>query len=152
MIIRYLTIGIICSLTLLLSGCATPKPIEYKDYQNFKIQKIGASSSTVSMELVYYNPNQMGLQLKRTELDIYLDNTLLGHTSQEMQITIPRKSNFVIPIKVNVDMKNIWKNALNSLLSKEILVKVKGSVKVGKANVFMNFPINYEGKHSFSIL
>ena len=43
------------------------------------------------------------------------------------------------------------KNALNTLLGKEVLLKVTGKVKVGKANVFMYFPVNYEAKETFSL-
>ncbi|MEP7093892.1 MAG: hypothetical protein ABI793_07520 [Flavobacterium sp.] len=41
--------------------------------ENFTVDKIGFSSTTIKMDLVYYNPNNFGLQLKSTDLDIYLD-------------------------------------------------------------------------------
>ena len=101
--------------------------------------------------MVYFNPNNFGLQLKSTELDIFVDNILLGHSSQDYQISIPRQQEFAIPILVNLDMKNLLANGLNTFFKKEVTVRVTGYVKVGKANVFINFPINYEGKQSFSV-
>ena len=95
--------------------------------------------------MIYYNPNNFGLQLKRTELDVFVNEILLGHTSQEYQITIPRKEQFIIPITMEIDMKNLLRNSLTSLFNKEVKVKVTGSIRVGKANVFMSFPVNYEG-------
>jgi hypothetical protein len=47
-------------------------------------------------------------------------------------------------------MQSIFKNAWNTLIGKEVLVRLAGKVKVGKANVFMNFPVNYESKERFS--
>lgn len=95
--------------------------------------------------MIYYNPNRFGLQLKKTELDVFVNDVLLGHTSQEYQITIPKKEQFIIPIVMDVDMKNLLKNSLTSLFNKEVRVRVTGSIKVGKANVFISFPVKYEG-------
>ena len=138
-------------LTNLLVCCSQPRAIEYRDFKNFKVENIGFSSSAVKLDMVYFNPNNFGLQLKSTELDIFVDNILLGHSSQDYQISIPRQQEFAIPILVNLDMKNLLANGLNTFFKKEVTVRVTGYVKVGKANVFINFPINYEGKQSFSV-
>lgn len=135
-----------------VTSCQAPKALEYKDFKNLSVDKLGFSSSTVKMDLLYYNPNNFGLQLKRTDLDIYIDGNYLGHTTQEFQVTIPKRSDFTLPIKAEVDMKNVFKNAVSSLFGKEVTVKITGRIKVGKANVFKSFPVNYEGKHSLSSL
>ena len=139
-------------LTLLLVSCSTPKELEYRDFRNFSIQKIGFSTSSAKMDMIYYNPNGFGLQLKRTELDIFVNGVLLGHSSQEYQITIPKKEQFIIPITMDIDMKNLIKNSLTTLFNKEVNVKVTGSIKIGKANVFVSFPVNYEGVHAVDFL
>lgn len=132
-------------LTLLLSSCSTPKELEYRDFKNFTINKVGFASSTAKMDMIYYNPNNFQLQLKKTDLDIYINGVFLGHSTQEYQITIPKKDQFIIPVVLIVDMKNLLKNSLTALLNKQVMVKVTGSVRVGKANLFMNIPVNYEG-------
>ena len=139
-------------LTLLLVSCSTPKELEYRDFRNFSIQKIGFSTSSAKMDMIYYNPNGFGLQLKRTELDIFVNGVLLGHSSQDYQITIPKKEQFIIPITMDIDMKNLIKNSLTTLFNKEVNVKVTGSIKIGKANVFVSFPVNYEGIHAVDFL
>lgn len=138
-------------LTILLIGCSTPKEIEYREYRNFTIEKLGFASSKIKIDLVYYNPNNFGLQLKQTELDVYINNYYLGHTMQDYQVTIPRKMDFTIPVSMDVDMKNLLKNGLTVFFNKEVTLKMTGRIKVGKANVFMNVPVNYEGKQSFTL-
>lgn len=101
--------------------------------------------------MVYYNPNGYSLQLKSTDLDIFINDVYMGHTAQEYQITIPRKEEFSIPLKMDVDMKNLFKNGLNAVLRNQVLVKITGSVKVGKANVFISFPVNYQGMQTFTL-
>lgn len=134
-----------------VAGCSSPKELVYQDYKNFHLEKMGFTASRVTLDLQYYNPNNFGLQLKRTDLDIFIDNNFLGHSASDTLINIPRRDTFLIPIKFDVDMKNMVKNAWNTLVGNDVLVKVTGRVKVGKANVFMSMPVNYEGKHKFSL-
>lgn len=144
------TLLIFSILTILLVSCSTPKELEYREFRNFTIDKLGFSSTAIKMDLVYYNPNNFGMQLKSTDLDIFLDNTYLGHTVQQEFVSIPRREEFAIPIKIDMDMKNLLKNGLITLLSSEVTVKVTGTVKVGKGNIFKSFPVNYEGKQTFT--
>ena len=131
-------------------SCSSPKALEYKTYHNFSIERLGFTNSTVSLDLEYYNPNNFGMQLKSTDLDIFIDGNLLGHSSLDTLIKIPRKDTFSVPVKFNVDMQNVFKNALSGLTGKEVLVRLSGKVRVGKANVFMSFPVEYESKQTFS--
>ena len=137
--------------SLMIFGCSSPKELEYQSYKNFSLQKLGFNTSRVSLELQYFNPNNFGLQLRRTDLDIFINDNLLGHSSSDTLINIPRRDTFLLPIKFDTDMKNILKNAWNSMLGNEVTVKVTGKVKVGKGSVFMSMPVKYEGKHKFSI-
>lgn len=134
-----------------LLSCSSPKALEYKTYHNFSIQKLGFTNTTISLDLEYYNPNNFGMRLKNTDLDIYVNGNLLGHSVTDSLITIPKKNTFLVPVKFDVDMKNAFKNAWNTLIGKEVLIRLSGKVKVGKGNVFLNFPIEYESKQTFSM-
>lgn len=131
-------------------SCSSPKALEYKTYHNFNIEKLGFNNSAISLDLEYYNPNNYGLQLRSTDLDIFINGNLLGHSSLDTLIRIPRRDTFSIPVKFDVDMQNVFKNAWNTLIGKEVLVKLSGKVRIGKANVFMSFPVEYESKQTFS--
>lgn len=132
------------------SSCQSPKELVYRDFKNLKVDKVGFGSTTLKVDLIYYNPNNFGLQLKYTDLDIYINNNLLGHSAQDYQITIPKRGEFTLPLAIEVDMKNMLKNALPTLLGKDVMVKITGTVKLGKANVYKTFPVNYEGVQNFS--
>lgn len=137
-------------LIILAPSCQTPKELVYRDFKNVTVEKMGFASTTLKLELIYYNPNNFGLQLKYTDLDIFIDNNYLGHSSQDYQIIIPRLAEFTLPMQIEVDMKNLLKNALPTFTGKEVMVKVTGTVKLGKSNVFKTFPVNYEGLQKFS--
>jgi LEA14-like dessication related protein len=138
-------------LSLLFIACSVPKPVEYRSFKNFSVQKIGFAASTIKMELVYFNPNNFGLALKNTDIDIFINDVFLGHSTQDYQIFIPKKEEFSMPLSMELDMKNILRNSMNALLSNQVKVKITGSVKVGKANTFISFPVMYEGNQQFSL-
>ncbi len=134
----------------LWTSCQAPKELVYRDFKNLKVEKLGFGSSTLNLDLIYYNPNNFGLQLRNTDLDIFIDNNYLGHSAQDFQINIPRWAEFTLPLQIQVDMQNALKNALPTLFGKEVLVKVTGRVKLGKANVYKSFEVNYESIQRFS--
>ena len=136
---------------LIMPSCRVPQELVYKDFKNFSIKKLGFSNSEIKMELIYYNPNNFGLQLKSTDLEIWINNNYLGHTAQEYQVNIPKRGEFILPLQIEVDMKNMLKNAISSLANKEVLIKATGNVKVGKANVFKNFVVNYESLQKITL-
>ncbi|MEP6584145.1 MAG: LEA type 2 family protein [Ginsengibacter sp.] len=148
MSLKKLSITIACFVCL---SCSAPKALEYKTYRNFSIQKLGFNNTAISLDLEYYNPNNFGLQLKNSDLDIFINGIRLGHSTSDTLINIPKRNTFILPIKFDVDMQNMFRNALNTLLGKEITVKLTGKLKVGKGNVFMSFPLNYESKETFSL-
>ncbi len=137
-------------LSLLPLACSTPKALEYRTFKNFTLEKLGFSSTAIKLDLIYFNPNNYGIYLKTTDIDIFINDAYLGHSTQDYQISIPKKEEFAIPLKIDVDMRNLLKNGLNTFLRNEVTVKITGSIRIGKANVFMSFPVLYEGKQVFS--
>lgn len=138
-------------LIMAVMSCSSPKELEYRTFNNFSIQSLGFNKSTVSLDIEYYNPNNFGMQLRNSDLDIFINGNLLGHSSFDTLIRIPRRDTFNLPVKFDVDMRNIFTNAVNALTGKEVTVKLTGKLKIGKANVFMSLPVNYETKESFSL-
>ena len=134
----------------LLYSCSTPRELEYREFKNLIVEKVGVSSTSLKMDLVYYNPNNFGMELSNTDLDVFINNNYLGKTSQEYQVSIPKREEFTIPITIDVDMKNLIKNGLTTFITNEVMIKLTGTVRVGKLNVFKTFPVNYEGKQQFN--
>lgn len=130
-------------LILFMTSCRSPQDLEFREFNNLALDKMGFSASSLKVNLVYYNPNNFGMELSRTELDIYVDSTFLGHSSQELQVPIPKRDVFSIPLKIDLDMKNIFKNGLLGLMNKKVAIRAVGNVKVGKAGIYKNFKVDY---------
>ena len=135
----------------LQSSCHEPKSLEFREFKNLTLDKLSFAGAALKVDLVYYNPNNFGLQLNRTDLDVFVDSTFLGHSSQDVQVTISKRDVFTIPLKLDLDVKNLLKNGITSMLNKSVSVRVLGSVKVGKAGIYKSFPVDYTSIQNFSM-
>ncbi|MBS1747181.1 MAG: LEA type 2 family protein [Bacteroidetes bacterium] len=119
--------------------------------KNLKIDSVGLVNSKISLELVYFNPNNFGVDLKHINCDVYINHNYLGKYVLDTTMHIPRRSEFSIPSSMSVDMKNIFKNALQAFLSNKVLVDINGSTRVGKSGFYITVPFKYSAMESFSI-
>lgn len=137
-------------LLVVFGSCKKPQSFEYRELRNFKIDSLGFENSTISMDLVYFNPNSYGVDLKHIDCDVYVEHNYLGKYVLDTSMHIAKKSEFVVPSKMQVNMKNLFKNTLTSLFTKELLLEVNGSTRVGKAGIYITVPFSYSGRHEFS--
>src|SRR2546425_12950685 len=112
-------------LILFMTGCKRPESFEYRDLKNFKIDSLGFEKSSVSMDLVYFNPNNYGVDLKSIDCDVYIEHNYLGKYVLDTTMHIAKKSEFVIPSHMLVEMKNLFRSTLTSFFSSELLLEVK---------------------------
>ncbi len=138
-------------LLLVSASCKKPQSFDYRDVKNVKLESMGFEKSALSMDLVYYNPNGFGVDLKKVDCDVYVDNTYLGKFNLDTLMHIPRKAEFSLPSRIIIDMKTLLKNSLNLLFSKEVLINVKGTTRVGKAGFYTTVPFTYEARHKLNL-
>ena len=147
------TLLLVLFICLFLPSCQKPKDLIFKEYKNLKIENMNFKTATLLVDLVYNNPNNFSLQLSRTDLDIYVDDTFLGHSSQNIQTTIQKKQDFTLPLKVDLDVKNLLKNGvtgLTSMFNKDVKIRFTGTIKLGKAGVYKNFKVDYTTTQNLS--
>lgn len=142
---------LIVFIIILVTSCRAPKDLEFREFNNISLEKLGFAGAALKIDLTYYNPNNFGLELNRTDLDLFVDSIFLGHSSQDIQVAIPKRANFTLPLKIDLDMKNLLRNGITSLFSKEIKVRLLGKVRVGKAGVYKTFNVDYTSIQNFSL-
>ncbi len=132
--------------SLLIGGCRQPEIPEYQAFENFSIGKVGMKETVVSADLKYYNPNNYELQFRKADLAISINNKPVGTTVLDTLIRIPKKDTFYVPVQMKVNMKQLLGNALTLLMNDELDVKVNGTIRLGRKGLYMNLPVNYQGK------
>ena len=144
-------LAIIMMVWVVSASCKKPVGFEYRDIKDFKVAALGFDKSTVSMNLVYFNPNNFAVNLKHVDCDVYVDHNYLGKYVLDTLMHIDKKSEFALPSKMDIDMKNVFKNSLGALFGQDILLEVKGNTRVGKAGIFINVPFSYSGRHKVEL-
>jgi hypothetical protein len=85
------------------------------------------------------------MELKRGDVNVYLDDKLANHYVMDSTIYIPRKDTFYVPLNLKISPKFLIGSALSILMNNnKIKVRLEGSVRVKRSGVSFNVPINYE--------
>ncbi len=93
---RFIVLALLCCVVF---ACKKPQGFEYRDVQNFSIDSFGFDRSTISMNLVYFNPNNFGVDLRHVDCDIYINHNFLGKYILDTSMHIAKRSEFALPSK-----------------------------------------------------
>jgi LEA14-like dessication related protein len=139
-ILSILTISLI-----ILSSCTNNvKEPEYRDIRNIRLINLGPLQSTAGVDLVYYNPNKFGVQVVTARGNIYIDSSYFGQFELDEKVQVKKRSEFILPATVKVDMISAIKNQRDLFKKKEALVKIQGTAMVKKSGFSKEIPISYE--------
>jgi LEA14-like dessication related protein len=132
--------------SIIFSSCGTNnvKEPEYRDIRNIRLINLGPLQSTAGVDLVYYNPNKFGVQVVTARGDIYIDSSYFGQFELDEKVQVKKRSEFILPATVKVDMISVIKNQRELYKKKEALVKIQGTAMVKKSGFSKEIPINYE--------
>ena len=139
---------IFLSLLIVVVSCKKPKAPEYVGVENIEVRSFGFQETKLGVKVKMFNPNNQRLQVKSADLDLFVNNELLGHSLLDSVIDIPKMDTFFIPLEVSVQTLSTAARMVQSLADTSVMLKVTGTARLGKSGVFMNYPINYEGKQN----
>jgi len=138
----------------ILSSCKSGsiKEPEYRDIRDVRLIKAGALQSIAGVDLIYYNPNNFGVQLKDVRGDVYINGSYLGRFDIEERVEVGKRSEFIVPAIIKLDMIGAVKNQRDIWKKKEALVRIEGTARVKKAGMSVTVPIKYEGMQNIERL
>lgn len=132
---------------IVFTGCKKIQNPEFRRIDHLGIKNWSFQQVTVGFSITYFNPNNFGVSVKEAEADVYLDSTYLGKFTQDSTVDVRGISEFSIPFSGNISLQTALSMNLDSLAYKEVLLKADGSVRVGKAGIYVTRPVHYEGMH-----
>lgn len=138
---------------ILLASCSSDmKDPVFKGIENVKVNELGMGESAVTLDIRYHNPNNFKGRLKKAEGDAWMDSTYLGHFIVDSAVHIPANGEFLVPVKLAIDMNKILKHSLAAFLKEEVLLRITGKAKAGKSGFYKNFSLNYRGMQNLKQL
>lgn len=132
--------------SFVLVSCKTFKNVqepEFRDIQNVKMIDIGLLQSKAGAELIYYNPNNFNVVLSSARGDVYIDNQYIGRFELEDQVSVKKRSEFIIPAILKVDNISAIKQH-DIYKKKEVLIRIDGVARITKTGFSKEIPIKYE--------
>ena len=135
-----------------IASCTKPKDLEFVDIQNIKMVKWGMSESVVGLDVRFYNPNKKQVKLKDAVAKVYVNSAFLGDTNMDTTISVPKNDTFSVPLLLKVQTATALAKMMETAKDSAVTVRVEGTVKMGKAGVFLNYPIKYEKLQSLADL
>jgi LEA14-like dessication related protein len=132
------------SLFLVSCGSSNVKEPEYRDIRNIRLVDVGVLQSTAGVDLIYYNPNNFGVTISEARGDVYIDNQYLGRFSLGEKVQVGRRSEFVVPALIKLDMIGAVKNHRDLYKKKDAMIRIEGMARVKKSGFSRDIPIKYE--------
>ena len=136
----------------IVASCTKPKDLEFIDIQNIKVVKWGLSESLIGLDVRFYNPNKQQVRLKDASAKVYVNSAFLGDTNMDTTISVPRKDTFAVPLVLKVQTATALAKMMETAKDSAVTLRVDGTVKMGKAGVFLSYPIKYEKLQSLADL
>lgn len=137
-------------ITVLLS-CAKPKQPEFRRLESFNVKKLGLTQVDIGFRVTYFNPNNFGVSVKEAAADVYIDSVYVGKFLQDNEVSVNKQAEFSIPLTGSISLASALKLKSADISTKEFLLRANGSVKVGKAGVFVSRPFTYSGKQKLDL-
>jgi len=139
-------------LVILFSSCKKMKEPEFRRLEDFKVKNLVFTEVTIGLNVTYFNPNDFRVSVKEALTDVYIDSVYLGKFTQDSLVQVGQNTEFSIPMTGLIATATALKMNFKDIDTREILLQARGSVKVGKAGVFVNKNFDYSGHHKLSEL
>ena len=133
-------------ITTLFTSCGVNniREPEYRETRDIRLVEAGILKTTAGLDLVYYNPNDFGVTLSDARGDVFVDGHWFGKFEVDESVQVKKRSEFVVPALVNVDMIGAIRNHREIWKKKEAHIRIDGRARIRKAGFTKEIPIKYE--------
>jgi len=135
---------------LVLVACQPFRPVEIHDLRSANFENNNGNSSAMNLELVVYNPNPFQINIESHHLKVYINQQEIGSSTSIDSCILNSHAEDVIPVHVDMNMRNALAGALfglGALIKKEdVKVKIQGTVETKAFFFSKSVPVSIEEK------
>jgi len=127
--LRYLFLGLLS--VLLTSSCAIESP-EFMGSESMEGFKIDGKTITFNAGIKMSNPNWFAIKIKRSMLDVYIEEQYMGKLSLDKKVKLKAKRESVLQFPLKAELEDGAMFTILRYASKEnVNIRFKGKVKGG---------------------
>lgn len=140
--------------SLLLVSCKTGqiREPEYREIRGVRIMDVDLLHTTAGLDLVYYNPNDFGVQINEARGDVYIDGMHLGRFGMDDKVQVGKRKEFVVPAVIKLDNISAIKNHRDIWNKENAVIRIEGIARLKKSGYTKEIPIKYEGMQNIQQL
>ena len=136
---------VVFAAALSFAGCTQPSPPQYLGFRDLQFSKLSMDESDINTKLAFYNPNAFSMQLKRADINVFLNDKLANHYVMDSTIEVPKKDSFLVPLSIKLNPKELLGNALQILMNgNQVKIRLDGTVRVKRSGLGYTVPVHYE--------
>ena len=138
---------LLVAFVLIFTSCQSVKNVsepEFRDISDVRLLETNLLKTTAGANMIYYNPNNFGIQLSSARGELYVDNAYLGTFELNESVQVRKNSEFSVPVIIKIDNISAIKDHRDIYKKKEALVRIEGFAFVRKAGFSKEIPIRYE--------
>jgi hypothetical protein len=130
---------------LLVSSCLPKEQVVFKSVKNLVLDGGLDGEPLLKGEAVFFNPNKIQTKLKEINVDILVDGKKAARVDQQMNLVVPGKSEFTVPIQANISLKDF--GLLDAVIGffggKSYNVQFTGYLRVAVHGITVKVPVKY---------
>jgi len=142
---RYSLLAIVIA-TLFISSCTAPIEPEFIRMDNVVLSDITSGIANITADAIIDNPNEFTVTVLDTDLDVFVNDELVGKVKQINPTAMPASAEFKLPVNIKFDPKKLsgnWLgNAIAILSQKKAEIHYKGKFTVEAAGIKFDLPVD----------
>ncbi len=138
------------SLLILIGSCKPKEDIVLRNVRDIIID--ANTEPTLKAKAILYNPNNIRIKLRNMAIDVYVNGKKSGRIDQELKMMIPAEAEFIVPLEVKLNMKELGllDTIFGMIGGKKLKVEYKGSISVTYKGLPIRVPVNHQSEVRFS--
>jgi len=136
--------GILIAVTLV--SCGPQEAVEFKQVKNVSFH--ASSDPRIEGDVVFFNPNNMSMKLKKINIEIFVDGKKAAEINQNLKMRIPANDQFTVPIqaKLAVQESGLLNTVFGMIGGKRKEVHYKGFLKINYHGLPIRVPVDYKSE------
>ena len=129
---KYLII-ILLSLPLTFSGCFNFEEIKMLNIKDVTYQEFKGNTLRLAITATVHNPNRFAVKLKNANMDLKLNDRIIGTVSQIEQVELAGRKQTDYKVHISIEMKDVMTNLtglFRMLMNDTKNLSLSGSVHV----------------------
>lgn len=131
----------------LLLSCNRFENIEIGEVQSVRITHVKDRELGLEIDLPVKNPNKVNIHLLSMDVSVLLNETRVGDISLNEKVNIPKMSEKIITVPVDIKMNGIMSNLVTLLAAVSdgsVRLHLEGEMKAGTFWSTRKFPVEFQ--------